>query len=160
MAYKNKEDALAYGRKYHELNKEKRHIANREYHKAHKKEINERKRKYYADNPDKAWINKPGNKEKQLEYYKAHRKEDDAYHIKYRYKIPAKYKELMFEEQSGMCAICGKFLDKPYIDHDHKTGIVRGLLCRECNLLLGYAGDNPIILYSAINYLSNNRSII
>lgn len=43
----------------------------------------------------------------------------------------------MWEEQDGKCKLCGKkpegYLD---IDHDHKTGRVRGLLCRGCNLML------------------------
>lgn len=51
----------------------------------------------------------------------------------------------MAEAQNGKCAICGKVPDRANpnhsrlkIDHDHDTGIVRGLLCNRCNLELGW----------------------
>jgi len=65
----------------------------------------------------------------------------------------------MIDKQGGACAICKeKFHDRHgmgvHVDHDHKTGKVRGILCRKCNLLLGQASDNVIVLMSAIEYLS------
>ena len=61
----------------------------------------------------------------------------------------------MLEVQKNLCAICrtkqpGKVL---CIDHDHKTGAVRGLLCGNCNVGLGNFKDNTKILKSAISYL-------
>lgn len=59
--------------------------------------------------------------------------------------------------QSGVCAVCGT--NDPggkgawNVDHDHKTGDNRGLLCQHCNLLLGHAKDNVETLRSAIRYL-------
>jgi hypothetical protein len=56
----------------------------------------------------------------------------------------------MLAEQKGACSICRTPFEKlgetPHIDHDHKTGRVRGLLCSKDNLLLGYAGDDPRLL--------------
>lgn len=66
----------------------------------------------------------------------------------------------MLDGQGGMCAICGSTdpVDRSFnVDHDHKTGRVRGLLCRWCNLLLGYAGDDTTRLDSAIEYLERVR---
>jgi hypothetical protein len=40
-----------------------------------------------------------------------------------------------------------------FIDHDHETGEVRGLLCRACNTLLGCVQDDAKLLGRAINYL-------
>jgi hypothetical protein len=40
------------------------------------------------------------------------------------------------------------------VDHGHETGEVRGLLCSNCNLGLGYFKDNPKYLEGAIKYLS------
>jgi len=69
--------------------------------------------------------------------------------------------EIMFKEQNGVCAICcqpeiAKFNGKIQhlaVDHDHVTGIVRGLLCLNCNHVLGKAKDNPEILRKAADYL-------
>lgn len=62
----------------------------------------------------------------------------------------------MLEKQSNMCAICTlNISDKPCIDHDHETGEIRGLLCRRCNMGLGYFSDDPVFLKSAIEYLKS-----
>lgn len=60
----------------------------------------------------------------------------------------------MFDEQSGLCAICRVALDTTAnVDHDHKTDNVRGLLCRSCNLALGHFQDSKESLKAAIRYL-------
>ena len=41
------------------------------------------------------------------------------------------------EKQKNKCKICGREMDKPQVDHDHKTGKYRGLLCVPCNNGLG-----------------------
>jgi hypothetical protein len=65
----------------------------------------------------------------------------------------------MFAAQKGCCAICGKSRNssgkKLAVDHCHKTGKVRGLLCINCNLGLGSLQDKIEILESAINYLKS-----
>mgnify|MGYP000937302100 CR=1 FL=1 len=58
----------------------------------------------------------------------------------------------MLESQDYRCAICME-VKQLVIDHDHKTGIVRGLLCVSCNSALGKFKDSPLILASAISYL-------
>ena len=64
--------------------------------------------------------------------------------------------ERMLEEQNGGCYLCGK---KPEgkraldIDHDHKTGKVRGLLCSNHNRGLGLLDDDIKILIKALEYL-------
>ena len=73
---------------------------------------------------------------------------------------PEEYVEL-FEKQNGCCAICeteesGHNMTKELlIDHDHITGKVRGLLCMECNFLLGKAkaDDGNKLLISSLFYL-------
>ena len=69
----------------------------------------------------------------------------------------------LLEKQEYRCAICGTHQDNIQhesfkfsplvIDHDHKTGKIRGLLCPKCNLLLGHADDNVETLLKAALYL-------
>lgn len=60
--------------------------------------------------------------------------------------------------QGGACAGCGAVPEprrKLYLDHDHLTGIVRGLLCRNCNFALGFAQDDVSILVHLVKYLED-----
>ena len=67
------------------------------------------------------------------------------------------YKKLLIQ-QKNKCAICGKHksLQKCNlnIDHNHKTGKVRGLLCNSCNLGLGSFQDSSILLNRAAKYIN------
>ncbi len=68
--------------------------------------------------------------------------------------------EVMFKKQNGCCEICGineKILGKLGVDHCHTTGKTRGLLCKQCNHILGNANDNIFTLKSAIKYLEESR---
>ena len=71
---------------------------------------------------------------------------------KHRYGITVGDVDHMKEEAGHRCQICGG--TKPLcVDHDHATGIIRGMLCRECNTALGLMKDNTELLRKAINYL-------
>jgi hypothetical protein len=63
----------------------------------------------------------------------------------------------MLSEQDDACGGCGTTDPGPRtffdIDHDHDTGKVRGLLCRQCNLAVGYAQDDPPLLRALADYL-------
>jgi hypothetical protein len=61
----------------------------------------------------------------------------------------------MYTDQTGKCAICDVSFDglKVCVDHDHKTGAVRGLLCVECNHGLGKFKDDSSVLFAAATYL-------
>lgn len=64
---------------------------------------------------------------------------------------------VLFEAQDGRCAIClGTRKQRLSVDHCHKTGAIRGLLCRLCNgRLLTAARDSTEILRRAADYLEN-----
>jgi hypothetical protein len=62
----------------------------------------------------------------------------------------------MKQKQGGLCIIC-KTHNAEVVDHCHSTGVVRGILCKQCNSLLGYAYDNTSILKEAIVYLELER---
>ena len=68
----------------------------------------------------------------------------------------------MLEKQNNTCSICKMSLnlDNPYmhhIDHNHKNGKVRGLLCLGCNNILNFSSENVFILTKAILYLKNHN---
>lgn len=76
-----------------------------------------------------------------------------------------RYEELA-ERQGHVCAICGLRetavtktgkTRRLAIDHCHRTGVVRELLCMRCNLLIGSAKDDPDRLESAAAYLRRHR---
>jgi hypothetical protein len=54
----------------------------------------------------------------------------------------------------GGCDICGRVAKKMNLDHDHKTGVMRGKLCINCNMALGHVHDDIGILQKMIEYLS------
>ena len=110
----------------------------------------------------KEWRRK--NKEHVIEYETFHRDKVKAKrnmlksNLKLKYGITIEEYDNVYSKQNGKCAICGasetEFKIRFAVDHDHKTNLVRGLLCKKCNLILGYANDNATILQNAINYLS------
>lgn len=72
------------------------------------------------------------------------------------YGITKEQYDQMLREQKGVCIICGntnKSKIRLAVDHDHKTGKVRGLLCSRCNVALGLVGDDIIVLQEMISYL-------
>ncbi|MEN6608596.1 MAG: endonuclease VII domain-containing protein [Bryobacteraceae bacterium] len=105
-----------------------------------------------------------------LKYYKDHR---TKYSLEYknnqlldRFGISINEYSKMYMEQNGRCAICGgtdagtrNGNAKAFaVDHDHKTGRVRGLLCEACNTGIGKLKDDPEVLRSAIRYLEKSRN--
>lgn len=73
--------------------------------------------------------------------------------IKRKYDLTVDDIEQLFVAQAGACAVCECALTKYHIDHDHASGDIRGLLCRNCNLGLGFFRDSVPNLAAAIQYL-------
>jgi hypothetical protein len=87
--------------------------------------------------------------------------------LKARYGITLAEYEAMFEAQGGKCAICGQppgdnvrahWGGKLCIDHCHETNTVRGLLCNDCNLAVGYAKTEATALAVAEYFRLHNRT--
>ena len=79
--------------------------------------------------------------------------------LKTRYGITLSDYHDMIEKQNKACAICGCIPVKLFIDHNHTTEKNRGLLCSQCNFLLGCAKEDTNILISAIEYLNTYSGI-
>lgn len=76
------------------------------------------------------------------------------YHVQHAYGLSLEQLSELRTLQSDCCAICkAAFTNEPHVDHSHKDGHVRGLLCRECNVGLGHFGDSIGVLLSAADYL-------
>lgn len=74
-----------------------------------------------------------------------------------KYGMTPQQHQAILEEQKGLCRICKETLGRVHIDHDHKTGAVRGLLCHKCNVGLGHFRDDPALLREAAIYLEAHR---
>lgn len=97
------------------------------------------------------------------EVVKVRRRRDHWYRSEYG--ISLDDYEKMLKKQGGRCAICRT--DSPGgphntfgVDHCHRTGQVRGLLCNTCNIILGSLGDNLEGIMRFVNYLRWNGGII
>ena len=103
---------------------------------------------------------------RQQENYDPIKKRDE--NLKRVYGIGIEEYNTLLEKQNNRCAICestdpkgrksgrGGGVDVFYVDHDHKTGNVRGLLCNICNRTMGYIGENSNVLEEMINYLQKH----
>jgi hypothetical protein len=132
----------ARNRQYEAANREKRAA----YLEATKAERSARQKAYYADN--KARV----------------RERVRTYRLATQYGItPADY-DVMLADQAGRCKICGsqepggpKAAFRFAVDHCHRSGVVRALLCFRCNTVLGQFDDSVELLQRAIDYLNKAR---
>lgn len=109
--------------------------------------------------------NKEKCAESSREYRKAFpekfRKSNQKTKLKANYNLTLEDYDRMLKEQDFVCAICGnpESVNKNgrtydlCVDHNHETGEVRGLLCRNCNSGIGLLKDNSETLVKALNYL-------
>ena len=120
----------------------------RNYYRTHKDIIRQRNDAWKKANPEKhkAIITRSNRKNK---YRKKYYISDTEYNM-------------LAIKQNNKCAICGR--DRPnnratrwYIDHNHVTRKVRGLLCFSCNTTLGHVKDNTDILQAMINYIKGEH---
>ncbi len=116
---------------------------------------------------NKEWVSK--NKEKKLAYLVEYRKKNPekfrqripiktrSYCIKSKYGLSLENYENMCSVQNNICKICD-LPSKLVIDHCHISGVIRGLLCSQCNSALGFFKDNENRLLKAVEYIRNART--
>jgi hypothetical protein len=103
---------------------------------------------------DNVWINREGNRVcKQCRAEAAFEQ-----NLKKEHDLTVEDYRTMLDAQDDRCAICSRpFAEAGHqinVDHCHRTGVIRGLLCRACNLGLGHFDDNVQTLQNAIAYLN------
>ena len=104
--------------------------------------------------------------ERARKWYEKNKHRRPGYMLKHQYGITWQQYEEMLKNQNGVCAICG---DKETVtgsrgqprnlpvDHDHRSGKVRALLCYRCNSMIGYSREREDLLLKAIEYLRKHR---
>ena len=124
---------VAYNKAYQERNKDKLRAQKREYHIKNREKLNKKCREWATVHRIRLWF-------KGLED---------------RYRLSKDEVYDLIINQDGRCSICGKILMRATakLDHNHKTGKVRGFLCSQCNVGLGMFGESEANLVKAIAYL-------
>ena len=131
MAYIHAEDRQRYARSWRKDNPEKCKEYARAYRQRNKDKLLEKNRQRYKAHPEKyRWAT-----------------------IKCSYGLTKEQYEKLMRQQDGKCRICRK--PAVHVDHNHKTGKVRGLLCKKCNLGLGLFNDDPEALRIAASYVES-----
>jgi hypothetical protein len=100
----------------------------------------ERVRAYQAD-----YRSRPGQKRAQRDRY-----------YRRTYGLTADEVDEMLAAQSGVCAICRELPEveaRMHIDHDHRSGAIRGALCSRCNHAIGLLREDPVLFARAADYL-------
>lgn len=144
IRYQNNKQAIReYVRNYRNKNRESVNANLRRYYKENHEILKAKKKVRYNENPEKF------------------RAQTRAIKLKSNYGLTVDQYDAMVIVQHGKCAICGapptvrkKNLT---VDHSHKTGKVRELLCQNCNSGLGHFKDDPGLLILATNYLRKHK---
>lgn len=121
-------------RAWRAANRQRVREVTRAWRKAHPESVSKETRKYRENNIDRA--------------------------LKWKYGLKAGEYERMLEAQGGVCAACLKppVSMRLAVDHDHATGVVRGLLCVCCNSALGMMKDNLDSILNLAGYLEQHQS--
>lgn len=120
-----------------------------------KERLSQYRKKYYIQNKEKRNIYIKNWKIKNKERYKKIQT-NSRYLKNYGISYDDKYK--LIEQQGLKCAICKNIINMTTgcVDHNHTNKIIRGILCNDCNLGIGFLKDNLNILESALIYLKTN----
>lgn len=111
---------------------------NHDWHERNKEKASELRRVWVANNPER--VKAIGRKG----------------HLKKEYGLSLEDYDQLVKAQDGKC-VCGSMTKPLHVDHDHKTGAVRGLLCGPCNRTIGMALESPERLMALVRYLEIDR---
>jgi len=77
------------------------------------------------------------------------------YHLKRAYGLTEEGYQALVKQQNGCCAICKSPADTSglFVDHNHETGVVRGLLCSACNTALGLLRESTDCILAMLDYV-------
>jgi len=137
-----------------ELNKEKPELSkavNKRFYEKNAQKMRDKAKKWREENPEKS-------KQQCREWYKKNKDRAKCYNLNYKYGISLNDYKKMQKEQNNKCYICKIKDDNLVVDHNHKTGEVRKLLCVSCNIFIGKMEKDTDRLMAALNYLEIPRA--
>ncbi len=165
----HKNEKMAYDRKYRDANRMKVRLWHRQWYQRNRVKVIAKSADYWKRHPEKKAAvglryrikHKDKIAAKTRAWYRANR----AYALKRGterlrkrlYGVTVEMFNAMIKAQKNKCPICSKHLKKPHIDHCHKTGKVRGILCVKCNWGLGLFQDDQALMRKAIRYLNRGQ---
>lgn len=156
-ALKNPDKVKKWSKRKREKSKEKMAPYYAQYQKDHREIINKRKREKIKNDPEfrkkvidrtRIWRLKNPEKAKIVKRRSV---------LKHKYGITLEDYQDLLTKQNSKCAICKREIGL-CIDHDHKTGKTRGLLCHACNRAIGLLKENEEILKNAIYYINKYKT--
>jgi len=139
---KNRDKLLAYGKSYYHKNRDTCLAKANLWDKQNREKVSIRKRSRYALDHEFRERVKTINKAYHREFPT---RKKEAW-LKKAYGLSLKDRDDLLASQGGLCKLCNRHIqftvkqaiDAACVDHDHKTNVVRGLLCTGCNLSLGH----------------------
>ena len=122
----------------------------------------EKKERRRADSLRRYYQNQDKNKQRFKDYYENNKERFKEKYLKNLYGLSIDAFNSLLAGQGGVCAICGSTNwlgphGSPSVDHDHTTGKIRGILCHNCNVAIGFIQDDPKIALSMADYLEKNK---
>lgn len=124
--------------------------------------------KLRATNPKKVkaqyrkWRKKNLDRRRQQsrDWFKRHPTYRHARDLSQQFGITLEQYKALLGGQNGVCAICKTppTTERLAVDHCHETNVIRGLLCRHCNVGIGNLKDDPNLLRSAVMYLESRKA--
>lgn len=142
-----------YDKKYYRDNKVRRDLKTKLWCIANKERRKEYLHEHYIKNKSKY---STLSKKRYLKNKDSIRRKQKIYLLKVKYNLTNDEYKKMKKDQHNECYICNRKLPLK-IDHDHKTGKVRKLLCNNCNLLIGLCNESISILENSILYLKRHN---
>lgn len=141
-------------KRWRDSNKEYFSVYQKKYQRENREKIKETDKIYYEEHKEEIRI-------KTKEYNDTHKKQRRNRDLLKKYGITLEQYDKMFKKQKGFCIGCLRHQDVLKkvlaVDHNHKTGKVRGLLCDTCNRAIGLLQDDIKILVRLMRHLNKNK---
>lgn len=136
---------------YESKNRERRKLRSKTWEEKNKDKRSQQKTQWFINNALK-------EKNRKANWYHNNKERSKNNHLNRMYGITLDEYNIKLSEQNNQCAICNNISKRSlHVDHCHKTGQIRGLLCLACNTLIGYSKENIDSLKNAINYLIKHK---